>query len=152
MYPHVAALLLLLVEVVVVIVTDTIEEEVVVTGTVSVMITATLGAVMSFEKMTALGAVMIAEMMIAVVIGVMSIVTDAMKVVDTALTVYPPSSLILNAKSARNMDILQMNVGGVILMTIRRGMMQKREHILPPMVLIQIGILILVPHITLPVS
>jgi hypothetical protein len=118
----------------VVIVIDTIMEVVVVTATVSVMMTAAPGAVMSFEKMTALGIAMAAEMMIA------------------ALTVYPPSMLILNAKSTRNMDILQMNVGGVILMTRRRGMVQKREHILPPMVLIQIGMLILLPHITLPVS
>jgi hypothetical protein len=60
--------------------------------------------------------------------------------------------LTLNVKSARNMATLQMSAGGATLMTRRKEMTLKREHILHAMGLTQTGMLTLVLPITLPAS
>jgi hypothetical protein len=63
--------------------------------------------------------------------------------------VLPHHMLILPVKYARYMATQLVIVGGVILMT---RMIVRRVPILPPMVLIQTGILILVLQIILPVN
>jgi hypothetical protein len=130
----------------------------VVTATVIVMMIAVHGVVMS------------AEMMIAVVIGVITVVIDALMMVtativmmvtatiammmevDVVQTVHLHGMLIPIVRSAKSMDILLVNAGGVILMTRKREMMEKRMHSLHHMVLTQTSILIQVPPTTLPVN
>jgi hypothetical protein len=120
-----------------------------VTTIVIVMMTATAGVVMSTEMMT------------AVVIGVMTVVTGvvmmvtatvAMMVVDVAQIVHPLGMSIPTARFVRNMGILLVNADGVIQMTRKRKMMEKRVHILHPMVLTQTGTLIHAPPTTSLVS
>jgi hypothetical protein len=148
---HVAALLpdALHLPVVAALMSSTVEVVEGVTAIETMTVTVT-GAVMSAALMIAPGAVM----MTAVEIGVMIAVIGVMMVVDGVLTIHLPNMLILIVKSARSMDTLPVTVGGAILMTRRREMVLRRglTLLLPHMVLIQTGMLILVPLITSQVS
>jgi hypothetical protein len=78
------------------------------------------GVVMIVEVIAEMIAVTETEMMVVVTVG-------QMDVVQTASLLH---MLILSAKSARNMAILQMLVGGVIPMARRIEMMVTKEQIL----------------------
>jgi hypothetical protein len=113
-----------------------------------VMIAAT-GVVMIVEAMET-GAVMIVEVtveMIAVeIMVVVAVPMDAVLIASLLLM------LIRSVKSVRSMVTLPMRAGGATRMTRKTGMMVTREQTLPPMVLIQIGILIQGPLTTSPVN
>jgi hypothetical protein len=116
----------------------------------TVMMTETIAEMMAVE----VGVVMIVEViaeMIAVTETEMMVVATAEQM-DVAQTVSLLRMLILSARSARNMAILQMLVGGVILMTRRTEMMVTKEQTLRHMVLTQTGILIQEPLIILLVN
>jgi ABC-type uncharacterized transport system permease subunit len=122
------------------------------------------------ERMTEIGAKMMAVeiiavmmttgavMIVAVIAGMIAVTDAEMMVVATAgqMDAVQTASLLhmltLSAKFVRNMAILQVLVGGAILMTRRTEMMVTKEQILRHMVSTQTGTLIQVPLIILLVN